>query len=256
MRAPQQNKKAILISLRKAFNVLSVASCFIAGNAFAGNFWQMNNLAFLEGTNYELGDRNREIITYEHANDWKYGDTFFFTDVSFLHQNNKHRTEYYGEIQPRFSLGKITGNKPSLGIFEDILLATQMEFGKGDILVYLYGLGTNIKLPGFTCFQLNAYVRDNSHLNGATYQITTGWDYLLGNEQHKGRITGYVDWAGGEDMLKSNVTAVSQFLWDIGNYWQKGGHTYAGVEYQYWHNKYGVDGIEEHAPQLIVKYIF
>lgn len=222
-------------------------------SAKANDFWQSNSLTFSYGSNYKLGDVNREIITYEHADNWKYGDTFFFTDFSFLDHGKK---KYYGEVHPRLSFGKITGNKLSYGVFDDVLLATQMEFGSDNVRVYLYGLGTNLKIPGFTFVTLNAYVRDNAHRTGATYQVSSCWDYPLASGRHKGTITGFTDWAGGENGLEKNLTVVPQFLLDVGNYWNTPGRLYAGMEYQYWYNKFGVKNVDEHAPQAIVKYIF
>lgn len=31
---------------------------------------------------------------------------------------------------------------------------------------------------------------------------------------------------------------------------------WAGIEWQYWHNKFGVDGVTESVPQLQMKYVF
>ena len=225
----------------------------LANMAYASDFWQSNSVTLSHGTHYELGDVNREIATFEHANNWKYGDTFFFTDVSFLERVS---TKVYGELHPRFSLGKILDKPFKYGIFDDVLLATQLEFGSDDIRVYLYGLGTNLKIPGFTYFTLNGYVRDNAHLSGATYQISAVWDYPMSILGRRVAVTGFTDWAGGEDGLEKNLTFVPQVLVDIGEIWNKPNRFYGGIEYQYWYNKFGVKGIEEHAPQVIVKFFF
>lgn len=219
----------------------------------AGDFWQINSLSFLHGSDYKLGEATRNIMTYEHTDGWKYGDTFFFTDLSFLDEN---KTEYYAELQPRFSLSKISGKKFSYGMVDDILIATQMEFGSHDVRTYLYGLGADLKIPGFTFLNVEAYVRDNAYLPGATYQFTTAWDRPFVIANSKWTITGFVDWAGGEDQLSSNVIAAPQLLLDIGNYWNLPGKLYGGIEYQYWHNKFGVHGVDEHAPQAMVKFFF
>ena len=31
---------------------------------------------------------------------------------------------------------------------------------------------------------------------------------------------------------------------------------FLGVEYQYWHNKFGIDGVTESVPQLQAKWVF
>lgn len=228
-------------------------SFLLSSAANASDFWQSNSITLSHGGHYELGDPNREIVTLEHANSWKYGDTFFFADLSFL---DRVTTKVYGEVHPRLSFGKMLDKPLKYGIFDDVLLATQLEFGSDDIRVYLYGLGTNLKIPGFNYVILNGYIRDNAHLNGVTYQISTVWDYPFSLAGKKFVINGFADWAGGEDGLEENLTVVPQFLFDIGGNWNKPNCFYGGMEYQYWHNKFGVKGIEEHAPQLIVKVLF
>ena len=43
--------------------------------------WSSSNVQLLHGSNYELGDKQMTVLTFEHANAWGYGDTFFFLDV-------------------------------------------------------------------------------------------------------------------------------------------------------------------------------
>ncbi|MDA0781906.1 MAG: DUF5020 family protein [Rickettsiales bacterium] len=244
----------IVIPILKLLKTCTICSliCLTSNIAYADN-WQSNSITFSHGGNYQLGDQDREIITFEHANGWEYGDTFFFTDISFLENSS---TKVYGELHPRISLGKVLDKQLDYGIINDVLIATQLEFGSDNIRVYLYGLGTNVKIPGFSYFMLNGYVRDNENLSGSTYQISAVWDYRFPIGNRKMTINGFADWAGGEDNLEENLTIVPQFLLDIGDVWNKPNRLYGGLEYQYWHNKFGVNGIEEHAPQAIVKFIF
>jgi hypothetical protein len=42
----------------------------------------------------------------------------------------------------------------------------------------------------------------------------------------------------------------------VGDLWGNSGHFYAGIEYQYWHNKYGIKGLNESVPQVLVLWKF
>ena len=42
--------------------------------------WSSTNVQILHGTTYEVGRRERGIMTLEHASVWAYGDNFFFFD--------------------------------------------------------------------------------------------------------------------------------------------------------------------------------
>ena len=48
------------------------------------------------------------------------------------------------------------------------------------------------------------------------------------------------------------INAAPQLLLDVGNLWGAEDRLYAGVEYQVWRNKFGIEGADEDNPQLIV----
>lgn len=64
------------------------------------------NVQLLRGFDYELGDRQRTIITLEHAHRWRYGDLFVFADFTI---GDDGQRGVYGEISPRLSLSRMTG---------------------------------------------------------------------------------------------------------------------------------------------------
>ena len=48
-----------------------------------------------------------------------------------------------------------------------------------------------------------------------------------------------------------------RLLLDVGDLvWNKQGQFFAGIEYQYWHNKFGIDGVTESTPQAQIKWVF
>lgn len=75
-------------------------------------------------------DKSASVVTLEHINGWKYGDNFFFVDITNADKSDEERsTSFYGEISPRISLSKVTGKDLSFGIVKDVLITTTAEFG-------------------------------------------------------------------------------------------------------------------------------
>jgi len=205
----------------------------------------------LRGHDYELGKRQRSIVTVEHANAWKYGDNFAFVD--FIFPDGKD-SAYYIEISPRLSLSKMTGKDFSFGIVKDVLISTTFEKGRGQGPQYLYGGAVNLDIPSFRFLSINAYVHDSTQLDGQTWQSTVAWNspIKIGNEKFV--FEGFSDFQGREDTSHANQLIVPRFLWDAGN---AGGFEankfFIGMEYQYWHNKFGIRGKTESVPQLQLK---
>jgi len=218
--------------------------------------WQSSNLQYLYGNNFKLGDETRSTITFEHANGWKYGDNFFFVDITNPDRSgDKTDTGFYGEISPRLSIGKIAGKDLSFSIVKDVLVAGTLEVGEG-FHNQLYGLGFSLDLPTFAFFDLNIYVRDNLNESGTTYQITPVWALPFSIGSVKMVFEGFIDFAGKEGNTAANFDAQPRLLVDLGNFWGAPDCLYAGTEYIHWHNKFGVDGVDEKVFQGMVKWVF
>lgn len=227
--------------------------------------WSSTNIQFLHGTDYAddfgIDDRSKTIMTIEHANGWKYGDNFLFVDIS---NPDAAGTSFYGEFSPRLSFGKISGRDLSFGIVKDVLLSGTWEMGE-DLRSYLLGIGLALDLPGFAFADFNLYSRkserdfvDKDTDNGA--QITIDWLYPFSIGSTKWAFEGFLDYAWGEDggsaPKKDNLLTAPRLLIDVGDFWGEPGHFQAGVEYQIWRNKFGIDGVDEDVAQLMVKWIF
>src|SRR5690606_13179312 len=121
------------------------------------------SLTYLYGKDFKINPRIQQTLTFEHANRWKYGDTFLFIDKIFYNGQadpNKGVTTYYGEFSPRLSFGKIFDRKLEFGPVKDVLLAMTYESGEGDNEAYLIGPGFSLAIPGFNYFNLNFYWRN------------------------------------------------------------------------------------------------
>jgi nucleoside-specific outer membrane channel protein Tsx len=245
--------KLILLSL---FGLTAItATPAMAGAAK----WSTTNVQLLYGEHYNTGlggDDTRTIMTVEHANGWKYGDNFFFFDVTNPNKTASTSTSIYGEFSPRFSLSAITGKDLSVGIIKDFLITTTLEAGNG-FHNYLYGVAADLNLPGFAFFQFNWYiVRDEVTADDKGSQITLAWlaPFKLGGLDMA--FEGFADYAYGLDNSEDNLITAPRLLVDVGKYFDAPGTLQAGIEYQIWRNQYGVDGQDEDVAQFMVKWIW
>lgn len=238
--------------------VCALAIVFSTPLVHAGSAtWSSTNIQYLSGSNYEVGDEKRSIITLEHVNGWKYGDNFFFVDI-----NNPDRkgtltsTGYYGEISPRLSLSSLTGKKLARGLIKDVLITTTAEIGEG-FQSYLYGLAVDLAIPKVPVFQINYYVRNE--ITAPTElgsQLTLVWlaPFSLGSTAWS--FEGFLDYAFGNEPSEDNLLMGPRLLLDVGNFFGAKGQLEAGIEYQYWSNKFGIKNVDEKVAQTMVKWIW
>lgn len=225
-------------------------------HAASDNFfqWHTTNIQLLRGFDYEVGSEERTIMTFEHANGWKYGDFHFFLDRTWPDEGKPF---YYFEPTLRVSLGKVTGKDLSYGIIKDVLVSGNLEKPKGQDVRKLGGFSVDLDLPGFKFFKTNYWLRDNPNLSGSTYQITLAWNRPFKIGETNFLLEGFADFAGSEGTTTSHQLIVPRFLVNVGDLTGMGGNgLWAGIEYSYWHNKFGIKGTTESAPQLQLKWVF
>lgn len=238
--------------------------------------WSSTDIQLLHGRHYELSnDEDQTIMTLEHASGGGYGDMFIFVDITNPGGGGRDQMQWYGEVQPRFSFSKIF-HHPFSGFVKDLLLATQLNMGhstdynaktgatKGSsVSAQLYGLGIDFDIPGARFFQLNMYHRSehDEFSNGGfavddgTTQITIAGLYPFHIAGTQWSIGGFVDHIGAIGNGVANTLSQPQLLLDIGSLWGwHEGILEAGVEYQYFHNKFGIDGVDERVWQAMIKW--
>jgi nucleoside-specific outer membrane channel protein Tsx len=215
--------------------------------------WHTTNIQLLRGHGYELGSPHRTIATFEHANGWTYGDFFMFIDQSWPDSGDQR---YYSEFSPRLSLSKISKQHMSLGIIEDVLISTTFEKTKHSKFNRLYGIAVNLDLPEFTFFTANLYQRDNPNHNGKTWQVTLAWQRFFHVWSTEWVTEGFADFAGREGNSHANQLLAPRLLMDIGKMTGLKAHKlWLGIEWQYWHHKFGLENKTESVPQLQLKWV-
>lgn len=214
--------------------------------------WQSNNIQILNGTGFELSDDNRQTtLTFEHADGWKYGDNFFYVDY-----NIDNEDDINAEFSPRLSLGKITNADLSIGPVKDFLIAATWEKARR-FDAYLLGAGIDLEIPGFNFFQINLYARDNPDFDDYGWQTTWVWSRPFTFAGMPLTFDGYFDYAEYEEGT-TNFFTQPQLLLDIGDALKltEPGYAWIGIEYRYWNNKYGIEGVNEKVPQAMMKWVF
>ncbi len=256
--------------IRKTFLTLTGAlalgiSAFAPRTAHAAA-WSSTNIEYLYGWNYRITDREAGIITLEHVSGFAYGDNFFFVDITNPVQEKIKAEALYGQWNPRFSLGKISGASMSLGPVSDVLVTGELGYGAnlgGYQREYNYGVGFDLKVPGVPVLAINFWVHDAVGLEGVTYQISPYW----GAPFHIGTVgflfEGFLDYIGEEGeagkqggVSHANLVTQPRLLLDAGSLFQKEGNLFVGTEVAMWFNKFGLEDVNEIVPQAMVKWVF
>ncbi|MBR9868998.1 MAG: DUF5020 family protein [Oceanospirillales bacterium] len=238
---------------------LPTSACVLAGviastlsaSASAEMLWSSFSLSYLNGSDYEVGDPDRQVVTVEHASGHSWGDNFFFLDRL---ESDNGNSENYMELSPRLSLSSLTGSDLSFGRVKDVFLAGTWESGEGFDNV-LAGAGVSLDLPGFKYFNANLYRANNDKSSDDT-QLTLTWGLPFALSDAEFLYDGFIDWTTSESDKASEMNFTSQLKWNAGKLIGTNAPVYVGVEYAYWNNKFGIDGVDERNPALLLKWHF
>ncbi|SEQ03576.1 Nucleoside-specific outer membrane channel protein Tsx [Amphritea atlantica] len=220
-------------------------------SASAEMLWSSFSLTYLNGSDYEVGDPDRQVVTVEHASGHSWGDNFFFLDRL---ESDNGNSENYMELSPRLSLSSLTGNDLSFGPVKDVLLAGTWESGEG-FDNFLAGVGVSLDVPGFQYFNANLYRANNDKSSNDT-QLTLTWGLPFSLSDAEFLYDGFIDWTTSESDKASEMNFTSQLKWNAGKLIGTKAPVYVGVEYAYWNNKFGIDGVDERNPALLLKWHF
>lgn len=252
-------KKTLLTTLSVAalsFTAVSNAAVWSESSVSALRGW---NFYEINGSATDWEKESKWIFTYENALAWDYGDSFFFADVGNAFRSpgksdqERDRTpDLYLEWSPRLSLGKMTGSAMSFGPIKDISVAGQLNYAEGvnfdrafQGAAYLAGGGADWDIPGFAYFNTNVYAKfttDNSGESKTVPQVTVSWLLPFEFGQMKWSFGGFLDWVTNNyGDAKKSVLSQPQLLLDVGNFMGKPNVLFAGMEFEYWYNKFGAD---------------
>ena len=213
---------------------LATAMTVAASAASAETFFTDNSVTVLYGEEYEVGDSDKAVVTFEHFSAHSWGDIFVFADRLMDQGKDFDGTETYIEVAPRFKVSNFDG-----GVVKNLYVATTWEMSEDDDNL-LVGLGTDFNVPGFQNLSLNAYQRFNDN-GDDNFQTTAVWGVPFAVAGQNFMFDGFWDWATGT----SNGTAASsnftyQLKWDAAKAIGTSNKVYVGIEHAIWDNKFGI----------------
>jgi nucleoside-specific outer membrane channel protein Tsx len=247
--------------------------------------WTDNSVTLLPyGWNYEVDPSEQSTFTFEHVHDSAIGDLFLFVDATRFHGSSSgDDTTWYGEVSPRLSFGKLLDKDLSFALFrqslfevKDVLLAAQYERGEDPDLAEaaLLGLGFDLDvrkagllgpLGKFNYIQLNLYARaeltEGAERGFRDMQVTmvAAYPFTIGGARFL--VDGYFDWVLGIGQEAWSYHLNPQVKLDVGNFWGQPEKLYAGLELDFWWNKYQIPNTasfdtNQQAVSLVLKYHF
>ncbi|WP_296402364.1 DUF5020 family protein [Psychrobacter sp.] len=234
---------------------VTIGSLGLMSTAQAKTFFSDTSISALYGSDYELvEDGELTTVTLEHVSAHDWGGVFFFVDRHQGDKNDEGATfkETYGELSPKFKLGNYKN-----GLIKQINLAGTYEFGSNSSGFsqdnYLVGIGVDLNLPipnmKYASATLYHAFNDNTD-DDQQITLTYGW------EKNNVVLEGYVDYAFNNDDREDNIHINPQIKYNLQDALDIDNRLEVGVEYSYWNNKYGIDGVNQSAPSALVKFHF
>ncbi len=236
-----------------------VALSTAATGAHAKVLFTDTSLSLLYGNDYELAkDGELTTLTLEHASTHTWGGVFFFVDrLQGASDDEASRAkDIYGELAPKFKVATFND-----GFIKQVNLAAQYEFGSNSSGFsqdnYLVGVGADLNVPisGMKYASASLYhaFNNNSGSNDGDDQqvtLTYGW------EKNNFIIDGYVDYSFNNDDLEDQLHINPQIKYNLQEALGIDNRVEVGIEYSYWKNKFGLDGVNQSVPSALVKVHF
>lgn len=263
-----------------AFSRISLLTIALAPLPAAALEWSATEIEVLHSSRFrEPGNPNevgKNILSLQHAHGYSMGRNFMFVDL--IQSGNQERdgagnpespTEIYGEAYTTLSLSRLTGKPLVGGLLRDVGLTAGINIGAKDSAfnpeprIYLAGVTVDFAVPrGFFNVDLLGYWDHGCNSLGcpdyrSSYQITPSWSIPFSLGAVDGEFAGFVDFIGSRGAgTVYQVLSQPQLRFDIGKPFGNKGQLYAGVEYQYWRNKFGNAGVNESHPQVLLLWKF
>jgi nucleoside-specific outer membrane channel protein Tsx len=203
-------------------------------------------------------DVPKNIFTFENTAGGRVWSSYLFVDVlRSWSEADANAKEVYGEWYPTLSLRALTGRERSKGVLADVGLTVGLNTGVRSTgpspFVVLPGVTFSLNVPGFTFLSVNtvAYI-DRGRFQGqptdctaTAFQVTPSWSLPIRAGRSTVKVNGFVDFTTKHANCDAQILATPRVMLDLSAYWQKPGALYVGVDWVYWHNKYGISGLKD-----------
>ena len=246
------------------FAILLVLSPLLGSVALAQETWgfSVSSINARYGANFQepgiADDVPKNIFTFENTAAGRWWSSYLFVDVlRSWSEADANAKEVYGEWYPSLSLRALAGKAPSKGLLRDITLTVGLNTGVRSTgpspFAVLPGATFAFNVPGFTFVSVGAFAYiDRGRFQGqpsdcqaTTYQITPSFSLPFRVGAARLKLDGFVDFIGKHANCEAMVLTEPRLTVDLSAAWEKPGHVYVGVDWLYWHNKYGISGLTD-----------
>ena len=188
-----------------AFSPVKAAAQTDVEKEFIG--FTTSNVQLLYGWNfndnllgYDPPSRQMMTLTFNNFTEWRYGDSFFFTDMQSGKDLNGsgQNASLYAEWHPRVFVNRIIGQKePLFGFIRNYGAAFEVNQGAG-FQAYLAGVGMDFEMPGYMNVGFNFFWRYSAVTGGFTqyqhtWQFSPFWTIPFKTGPVPWVFTGFVD---------------------------------------------------------------
>ena len=200
----------------------------------------------------------KNIFTFDNTSSGDWWSSYLFVDVLRSWSDaDANAKEVYGEWYPSVSLRGVSGRKAGEGLLRDVSLTIGLNTGVRSTgpspFAVLPGATFAFNVPGFTFVSLGAYAYIDrgrfqgqpSNCQATTYQITPSFSLPFYIGAAKMKLDGFVDFIGKHANCEAMVLTEPRLTMDLSRLWHKPGHVYVGVDWLYWHNKYGIKNLKD-----------
>lgn len=241
--------------MKKLNNKVALA---VAISALCGSFqaqaqtFSSTKIEALYGDFDERASGKQGILTFANATGFTKGDTFVFADIADI-EDRDSTDGVHMEMNGRLSLLRAFGNKPMEGFVKDVYAVGQVDIDGNKFTqktTLQAGVGADLNVPGFRFLKVAALRRDDPTADGQSTQLQLIWNapFTLGDQKFS--FEGFADYTTEEGHIKKNLLTQPQIVWHATK------HIGVGLEYQYWNNRLGINGLDEKTPQLLVRWTF
>ncbi|AXK39059.1 outer membrane protein OmpK [Crenobacter cavernae] len=253
-------------------SVLFGSALLLGAGAAQAATWSDTFVGYRYGTDFHEPnnpeDVKKNVVQLGHASGYAYGSNFFNVDVLMSDDKDPANgatrgdggsgaQEIYVAYRTQLHLSKVTGRDFSFGPVKDFALTGGFDLNTKNTAVapqkQMFVIGPTVKfgLPnnGFADFSV-FYRTEKNHNNFATpkdirfddtYQLNLAWKapFQVGPAPFK--FQGFADYIGTKgNNTKQEILMRASLMVDVGQVVAgKKDTVYAGVGYEYWHNKFG-----------------
>jgi len=259
----------VLINIKKLFVGFGLLAF---GSLASAALWTDTEIQALSGSGFHEPFNARSVakntITLQNASGFDWGSSYAFVDYIKSDAADRNADEFYAEGYVYPSLSKLSGTDLKTALLNDVSLTFGVNAGEKSTgaqpRVLLAGLTFNLALPQFAFFDVgvNAYFDRGqfkgqpSTCQGDGMQITPAWRLPF----HVGRLSmsfeGFLDHTTAYGGCVAHTVSQPQIRVDIGDLFGSPKRLYAGIEYQYWQNKFGIQGLNDEVPQALLVWKF